>query len=133
MESIRFAGATVELLGKILGTADLLGQMTDRCYLEKLPDLFDKYVEAGITTFADPLDLMDRTQGFYKMTLERFAGELGNTLRFSRCRFRKRWSIDEDLYIKSIEENIRYLARVLLLHRKNYTEHLLRFAHLKEE
>lgn len=73
--SSKFAGATVELLGKILGTADLLGQMADRCYLKKLPDLFDEYVEAGITTFADLLDLMDRTQGFYKMTLERFAGE----------------------------------------------------------
>jgi len=133
VESIRFGGATIELLGKILGTADLLGQMADRYYLEKLPDLFDEFAEAGITTFAGPLDLLDKTQGFYQMTLKRFAEELDNTLRFSRCHFRKRWGIDEDLYIKSIEKNMAYLARVVTLHRENYTDHLRRFARMTKE
>ena len=126
-------GATVELLGKILGTADLLGQMADRYYLEKLPDLFDEFAEAGITTFAGPLDLLDKTQGFYQMTLKRFAEELDNTLRFSRFHFRKRWGIDEDLYIKSIEKNMAYLARVVTLHRETYTDHLRRFARMTKE
>lgn len=133
VQAIRFEGATVELLGKILGTADLLGQMADRYYLEKLPDLFDEFAEAGITTFASRLDLLDKTRGFYQMTLKRFADELGNTLRFSRFHFRKRWGIDEDLYIKSIEKNMAYLARVVTLHRENYMDHLRRFDRAKEE
>lgn len=133
VQAIRFEGATVELLGKILGTADLLGQMADRYYLEKLPDLFDEFAEAGITTFANRLDLLVKTQGFYQMTLKRFADELGNTLRFSRFHFRKRWGIDEDLYIKSIEKNMAYLARVVTLHRENYADHLRRYARMKEE
>lgn len=67
------------------------------------------------------------------MTLKRFADELGNTLRFSRFHFRKRWGIDEDLYIKSIEKNMAYLARVVTLHRENYMDHLRRFDRAKEE
>lgn len=131
LDAIRFAGATVELLGKILGTADLLGQMADRYYLEKLPYLYEEFVEAGITTFAGCLDLLDKTQGFYRMTLKRFAEELGNTTRFSRCHFRKRWGIDEDLYIQSIERNMAYLEQVVTLHRKDYEKHLRRFAGMK--
>ncbi|HOQ71318.1 MAG: hypothetical protein PHW80_05750 [Smithellaceae bacterium] len=132
VDAIRFAGATVELLGKILGTADLLGQMADRYYLEKLPELYEEFAEAGITTFSSRLDLLDKTQGFYRMTLKRFEDELGNVQRFSRCHFRKRWGIDEDLYIQSIEKNMAYLARVVSLHRENYADHLRRFAHTKE-
>lgn len=133
VDAIRFSGATVELLGKMLGTADLLGQMADRYYLENLSDLFDEFLEAGITIFTSPLDLLDKTQGFYQMTLKRFADELGNTLQFSRCHFRKRWGIDEDLYIKSIDKNLAYLAWVVTHHRKDYADHLHRVARIKEE
>jgi len=132
LDAIRFAGAAVERLGKMLGTADLLGQMADRYYLEKLPDLYDEFIEGGITTFSGPLDLLDKTQGFYQMTLKRFADELGNQHRFSRYHFRKRWGIDEDLYLRSIEKNMAYLDRVVTVHRKDYAKHLRRFAHLNE-
>jgi len=36
IDKIHFDSPQIELLGKILGTADLLGQMTDRVYLKKL-------------------------------------------------------------------------------------------------
>ena len=39
LAEIRFQSKEIELLGKIMGAADLLGQMADRTYLEKLPFL----------------------------------------------------------------------------------------------
>ena len=123
---IRFANRTVELLGKILGTADLLGQMADRHYLEKLFYLYDEFVEAGITTFTNQLDLLEKTQRFYPITQKRFSEELGDAYRFARYHFRKRWGIDEDLYIKSIENNLEYLDYVLTQHRHDYQNRLRR-------
>jgi hypothetical protein len=123
---IRFANGTVELLGKMLGTADLLGQMADRYYLEKLLDLYYEFVEAGITTFKSQLDLLDNTQAFYQMTRKRFSEEFGDVYRFARYHFQKRWSIEEDLYIKSIENNLEYLQYVLTHHRNDYRNRLHR-------
>jgi hypothetical protein len=117
---IRFANGTVELLGKMLGTADLLGQMADRYYLEKLLDLYYEFVEGGITTFKSQLDLLDNTQTFYQMTRKRFSEEFGDVYRFARYHFQKRWGIDKDLYIKSIENNLEYLQYVLTHYRNDY-------------
>ena len=123
---IRFSSKTVALLGKILGTADLLGQMAERYYLERLLDLYNEFVEGGIRTFKSRLDLLEKTRGFYEMTRRRFTEELGDVYRFSRHHFRKRWGIDEDLYIQAIENNITYLDRVLTHHRRDYRSHLRR-------
>ncbi len=123
---IHFGNETVALLGKILGTADLLGQMSERYYLERLLDLYNEYVEGGITTFTSQLDLLDKTRGFYEMTRRRFAEDMGDVYRFSRHHFRMRWGIDEDLYIQAIERNISYIDWVLTHHRHDYRSHLRR-------
>lgn len=44
--AIRFSDATSQLLGKMLCTADFLGQMADPHYLEKLPVLFQEFKES---------------------------------------------------------------------------------------
>ncbi len=106
---IHFSDERVALLGKMMGTADLLGQIADRCYLEKLPHLYDEFVEGGITEFVSPLDLLEKTKVFHLMTLKRFAGELGGVNRFARHHFQKRWGIDEDLYEKTIDATMVYL------------------------
>ena len=66
-----------EILGKMLGTADLLGQMADRKYLEKLPFLYREFSQAKIEGIGTELDFLDSTPGFYKTTLERLAHDLG--------------------------------------------------------
>ncbi|HET58324.1 MAG TPA: hypothetical protein ENN35_07785 [Deltaproteobacteria bacterium] len=129
---IRFADETVELLGKILGTGDLLGQMADRVYLEKLLDLYNEFVEGGINQFSNRLDLLDKTRGFYQMTLKRFADDFDNVDRFARHHFRARWDIDEDLYRKAIEHNLAYLDFVVTNHRDDYRDWLRRTIHVKE-
>ncbi|MDI9570201.1 MAG: hypothetical protein QM278_05640 [Pseudomonadota bacterium] len=123
---MRFRSETAALLGKILGTADLLGQMAERHYLEKLLDLYNEFVEGGIRSFTSQLDLLEKTRDFYDMTRRRFTEELGGVYRFSLFHFRTRWGIDEDLYLKAIGNNIAYLDRILTRYGEGCRSHLRR-------
>jgi hypothetical protein len=126
LEDIHFSSGQVEMLGKILGTADLMGQMADRRYLEKLLFLFREFREAGVGGFETELDLLNDTVHFNKITKERFAGELGGVNRFMRFHFKRRWNIDRDLYAESIDRKIEYLKIVLKDHREDYRVYLRR-------
>jgi len=48
IREIRFLSEETKTLGKMLGTADLLGQMADRTYLEKLLFLYREIQEGGV-------------------------------------------------------------------------------------
>jgi hypothetical protein len=124
INDIQFISKENELMGKILGTADLLGQMADPCYLEKLPTLFKEFQEAGITLYVDELDLLEKTPGFWEFTKDRFETELGNVDRYLRDHFRMRWGIDRDLERESAEKNIDYLKHILKHHRTDYRRFL---------
>jgi len=130
---IVFPTRAIELLGKMLGSADLLGQMSDRYYLEKLPELYDEFVEAGIKNFADQLDLLEKTFGFYDMTKQRLSRELGDVYEYARAHFRHRWDIDENLYIMAIERNMGYLEAVLTHHKEDYKHYLKRTVPRKKQ
>ena len=50
VETIRLDDPMLRLLGSLLGSADIIAQMSDRCYLEKCRDrLYPEFVEGGIT------------------------------------------------------------------------------------
>ncbi|NVM25713.1 MAG: hypothetical protein HWN70_07335 [Desulfobacterales bacterium] len=123
---IDFGSAQIEMLGKMVGTADMLGQMADRTYLEKLPLLYHEFREGNVPGFESELDLLKETPGFHEMTIERFEHELGGVKRYMRDHFRVRWGIDEDLYMTSVENKIKYLNYVLENHEDDYREHLRR-------
>lgn len=70
--SIPFTSEAERICGYALGTADLLGQMAANDYVEKLPILFDEFVEAGkhsglpgAAGFANADDLLKKTPGFW--------------------------------------------------------------------
>jgi hypothetical protein len=56
--SLSFSSPRVELLGKLLGCADLIGQMADRIYLEKLFYLYREFEEGKVLDYADEMDLL---------------------------------------------------------------------------
>ena len=126
MSEIRFMSKENEILGKLLGTADLLGQMADRMYLEKLPFLYLEFRTAHVEGLSTILNFLRETPDFFKLTLGRFAHELGGVNRYSRDHFRVRWGIDEDLYMGAIEGNIAYLKSVLEKCGERYSEYLRR-------
>jgi HD-GYP domain-containing protein (c-di-GMP phosphodiesterase class II) len=125
-EKIAFSSANIEIMGKILGTADLLGQMADRFYLEKLILLFHEFEEGNVPGFESEIDLLRKTANFYKTAKARFENELGNVNRFMISHFQNRWNIERNIYDESIKKNINYLKYVLKSDYKNLHDCLRR-------
>jgi hypothetical protein len=126
MKEIRFLSEKNEFLGKLLGTAGLLGQMGDRTYLEKLPLLFLEFRTAGIDGFSTVLNFLRDTPNSFSMTLDRFANELMGLNKYARDHFRVRWGIDENLYMAAIKGNISYLEFVLEKCGEDYSDYFRR-------
>ncbi len=124
---IRFRSFEVRTLGMMLGTADLIGQMADRAYLEKLAFLYREFKEGNVPGFEEEIDLYVNTLSFYEITKRRFATELGGVNRFMRPHFRARWGIDRDLYEEAVERQMVYLREIIEHYRPTYREHLRRW------
>jgi hypothetical protein len=126
IEELAFISANHETLGQMLGTADLLGQMADRTYLERLPFLYREFQEGGVPGFVDERDLLHKTPAFWEFTQKRLAGELGGMDRLMRDHFRVRWGIDLDMGREAVERNIAYLQFILAHHGDDYQRYLRR-------
>ena len=128
IKKITFSSANIEIIGKILGTADLLGQMADRLYLEKLIPLFHEFEEGKVSGFDSELDLLKKTTNFYYITRTRLEKDLGNVIRYMADHFKERWNIDRNIYNDAIEKNINYLKFILKTNEKNVSACLRRNA-----
>ena len=126
IKDIPFKSKEIELLGKMLGAADLLGQMADRTYLEKLLFLYHEFREGNVAGYSSETELLKKTLGFYDIAKKRFADELGSVNKYLVYHFRKRWNIDRELYQDAIEKNMNYLKHILANHEKEYRDHLRR-------
>lgn len=110
---LNFNDEEVKKMGCILGTADLLAQMADRCYLEKLPLLYLEFNEAGIVGYNSTFELLKKTGDFYtKVALKRLNEDLDGVIGYMRHHFQARWGIDEDLYAISIRNQMQYLEKI---------------------
>jgi hypothetical protein len=126
LSSIPFEDEQTALLGKMLGTADLLGQMADRMYLEKLLFLFREFTEGGIGNYENEFDLLRKTVDYLDSTRERLAGELGGISRLMRSHFRARHNVDRDLYGEAILRNRAYLENIIDMHAGHHRRRLRR-------
>jgi hypothetical protein len=113
LASVPFPDKDTEQIGKMLATADILAQMADRTYLEKLLFLFYELDEARIDDFEDELDLIHQSKDFYIRMADRFETQLSSSNRLMIHHFRARWEIDEDLYQKAIDNQRAYLTNIL--------------------
>ncbi len=111
-------------MGKILGVADLMGQMSDPEYLPKLAFLFEEFQEGGVTDYKTEFDLLKKTANFWDLTQKRFKTELGNVDRYLKDHFRVCWNIDRDLDREAIENNISRLNYILENFSTDYRRHL---------
>ncbi len=111
--SVQFPSQPVELLAKLLGCADLIGQMADRIYLEKLFYLYKEFEEGMVTSYADEMDLLHKTLAFFPMVRKRVDEQLGGYDRLAKSHFIRRWGISQNLYRVAIERQQQYLAQIL--------------------
>lgn len=108
-------------VGHLLGTADLLAQMADRCYLEKCRDrLYGEFVLAGIAVeqksprerivrYASGTDLLRQTPGFWAASAR---SRLDKS--FNRAYRNVEPLFDgQNPYLLAIEHNLRHLERLL--------------------
>ncbi|HKQ25054.1 MAG TPA: HD domain-containing protein [Burkholderiales bacterium] len=119
IQKIHVPNLTFRLLGNMLGTADIIAQMADRCYLEKCRDrLYPEFVEGGLAArneadhragvmFKSAEDLVTKTPKFYKTATVRLNDHLGSAYGYADKHFDGR-----NLYLDEISKNIRYAAEV---------------------
>jgi len=113
ISTITFLSKKAELLGKILGAADLLAQMSDRKYLEKLLLLYYEFDEGNVGDFESEVDILHKTVGFYDMVSQRLETVLDGVDRFLAPHFKSRWNIHADLYDEAIQNQKNYLNMIL--------------------
>lgn len=113
--TIEFPSPQIKLLGKLLGTADLMAQLSERTYLEKLLYLYYECEEAGVDEYKSELDILQKAIYFYEFFEDRLRTTLGGVDRFMRPHFASRWGIDRDLYREAIQRQRDYLTKILKL------------------
>lgn len=135
ISSIQFSSRKVELLAKLLGCADLIGQMADRIYLEKLFYLYREFEEGQVKAYADEMDLLQKTLAFFPMVEKRVKEQLGGYDALAKPHFARRWGKSENFYRIAIERQYQYLSYILsqpdkdlskFLRRKQIVQKLLR-------
>ena len=109
------------ICGHMLGTADLIAQMADRCYLEKCRDrLYKEFVLGGIAIenagpgeymvrYESGVDLLTKTPDFYQqVSKDRLQTKFNRAYRYIEPLFG-----GENPYILAIRKNMLYLMRLL--------------------
>jgi hypothetical protein len=100
----------IKLMGYILGTADIIAQMADRVYLERLPLLFEELKEGGVPGYESTVDIFKQTSTFFKDIIrKRLFNDFDGIVDSVCAHFQERWTIDQNLYTEAIESNINYI------------------------
>jgi hypothetical protein len=125
-DKLEFLDATEGRAAMILAAADILGQMADRAYLEKLLFLYYEFREAGFEGYSTAFDILKKTAAFYESTKIRLDETLGEVSHSSRAHFAQRFGIECDLYRDAIERHMAYLASILADDSVNFRKKLKR-------
>jgi hypothetical protein len=120
VQRIEVPGPLFRKIGNMLGTADIIAQMADRCYLEKCRDrLYPEFVLGGLASrgagpagspsvlFDSAEDLLRKTPGFYRTANARLTEQLGAAYDFVKDHFG-----GQNPYLEEVAKNIRYAERV---------------------
>ncbi len=113
-DSLFFPSAEMQLASFAVGSADILAQMADRYYLERLPLLFQEHLEGGVARHNSAVELMQQTSVFYHdVVVDRLSRVFGNLTKFMQLHFRERWGVDRNLYLDNIKKNVKYIKFIV--------------------
>ena len=114
-DTIRISDPMLRRVGEFLGTADIIAQMSDRCYLEKCRDrLYPEFVLGGLARrrmpdgtmsvlFSSGDDLVRKTPGFYVNALKRLDHQLNGAYAYAEKHFG-----GQNLYLEEMRKNVEY-------------------------
>lgn len=118
-ETIRINDTLLRRVGQMLGTADIIAQMSDRCYLEKCRDrLYPEFVLGGLAgrrragirklpLFTSGTDLVHKTPNFYESATKRLDLQLARAYEYADSHFR-----GDNPYLDEMRKNVRYAQMV---------------------
>lgn len=121
VDKIRVPAPEFRLIGNLLGSADILAQMADRCYLEKCYDrLYPEFVLGGIARkrrpdgseqvlFASAADLIFKTPHFYVGANKRLRQDLGGCYNYIEKHFG-----GQNLYFDELEKNVDHARAIAI-------------------
>jgi len=109
------------ICGHLIGTADMIAQMADRCYLEKCRDrLYNEFVVGGVAIenakpgeymvrYRSGQDLLQKTPLFYQQVMrERLNRKFNHAYRYIEVLYD-----GKNPYIEAIAGNIRHLVKII--------------------
>lgn len=108
----------LRMLGSLLGSADIIAQMSDRCYLEKCRDrLYPEFVAGGIAVkhtgagdevvFQSGDDLVKKTPAFFESAVSRLEFELGGAYNYAATHFG-----GFNLYMHAATKNVHFAKQI---------------------
>ena len=118
-ETIPLNDTLLRRVGHMLGTADIIAQMADRCYLEKCRDrLYPEFVLGGLAKrklpsgktqvlFRSGDDLVHKTPGFYMNAAKRLDLQLARAYEYAERHFK-----GQNLYLEEMQKNVRYAQAI---------------------
>jgi hypothetical protein len=110
-------------IGNLLGSADMIAQMADRCYLEKCRDrLYPEFLYGGIArprtadgkeqiVFGSPAELIYKTPAFYESASKRLAVDLQGYYDYMQKHFG-----GQNLYVDALQKNINHARAIAAEH-----------------
>ncbi len=110
---------TLRLVGSLLGSADIIAQMADRCYLEKCRDrLYPEFVAGGMVETNDTMgnrkvvfssgdDLVKKTPAFFVSAVERLDSDLGGAYNYAASHFG-----GFNLYLHAVAKNVDFAKQI---------------------
>ena len=112
---IRVPAPEYRLIGNLLGSADILAQMADRCYLEKCyARLYPEFVLGGVTrrrldnaseevVYRSAAELVLKVPNFYQVATRRLDQDLAGHYVYAEKHFG-----DQNLYLDEVHKNVEH-------------------------
>lgn len=117
-KSVRMKNDHDHMLGCLLGTGDLIAQMSDRAYLERCRDsLYMEFKIGNIPApksltgqpFESPVELLNQTPGFMRTTVDNRLNKLFGAV----YKYAEQFFGGENLYMTGLEKNCVFLEKLL--------------------
>jgi hypothetical protein len=126
IDELNVTDERTDFLGRMLTAADLLAQLADRHYLEKLPHLYEEFREGRVGNYTSKIDLIRSTLGFIAFCEKYLDRIFPDCHRYLVRHFTLRWQTEENLYRAAIDGHRDYLKKILNLPEKELLAHLKR-------
>ena len=126
ISSIAFPSLQIEILGKLLASADLVAQLSHQTYLENLLFLYYECCEAGVGDYRNESDMIKMALPFYDIFEDRLKLLMIEADRFLELHFASSSNIGENLYRRAINGHKKYLGKILSSDDADPCKHLRR-------